>query len=189
LYKTTTFQAQPYELKTYFTYAGDLKKDAVVKLSGMQAGRLVSMKHVYDNDKTEVECVLSIDDTAKVRKDSVAYIGTAGFVGDAYIGITVGSQPEFLKPGETIASEEPIQMRELFKKADAIASTLDGTLKEFKTLAVNLNGLVGNVNGVVTDNRGGIERTIKNLEGISVNFKEFSEDVKKHPWKLLFKGE
>ena len=118
----------------------------------------------------------------KVRKDSIAYIGTTGFIGDAYVGITPGRSPEFLEAGETVTAEDPVQMRELMKKAERIADELDATLVEVKSLA-------SNVNGVFTDNRRGIDNIVSNLEFTTRNFREFSEDVKKHPWKLLFKGE
>ena len=180
--KTASFKTETYDLKTYFTYAGDLQKDAVVKLSGIEAGRVRDIKFVYGTD-TKVECTLTLDSsTIKVRKDAIAYIGTAGFVGDAYIGLTTGTAAEFFKAGETVASEDPIQMRELMKKADKIADGLDKTLTEVKALA-------SNVNGVVTENKPGIAGIVTNLEGTSQNFKEFSEDIKNHPWKLLFKGE
>ncbi|MBF0494745.1 MAG: MCE family protein [Candidatus Omnitrophica bacterium] len=180
--KTIRVTAEPYDIKTYFRYAGDLKKDAVVKLSGIGVGRISNIRFVYDNDKTMVECTLSLSKDARIRKDSVAYIASAGFVGDSYVGITPGDSPELVKQNDTIASEDPVQMRELFKKADKIADGLDKTLGEAKTLMQNLNG-------VVTDNRQGLKNTVTNLEGLSQNFKEFSEDIKAHPWKLLFKGE
>jgi len=179
--KTTTVRTKTYEIKTAFTYGGDLKENATVKLTGIEAGRLKSMKFVY-GDKTQVECVLEIDEDAKVRKDSIAYIGTAGFVGDAFIGITPGTSTEFIESGETIASEDPIQMRLLMKKADKIATNLNSTILQVKDLAKNLDG-------VVTDNEKGINHIIANLEDAAENFNEFSADVKSHPWKLMFKGE
>ncbi|MDP8299660.1 MAG: MlaD family protein [Candidatus Tantalella remota] len=172
--KTTNLQTKTYEFKTYFTYAGDLKPDAVVKLSGIEAGRVTAVKFIYD-PQTRVECTIQVDAKAKVRVDSIAYIGTAGFVGDAFIGLTPGTSEEFVKNGGTIASEDPIQMRLLFKKADSIAKNLDSILAEVKS--------------VVKDNRQNFDDIILNLEVTSENFQEFSEDVKKHPWKLLFKGE
>jgi len=160
--------------KTYFTYAGDLQPNAIVKLSGIEAGRLKEMKFVY-GDSTQVECLLEIDSLAKIRTDSIAYIGTAGFVGDAYIGLTPGKSSEFAKDGTAIAAEDPIQMRLLMKKADSIAENLDKITLEVKSILV--------------DNKGGIDNIVTNLESITENFKEFSEDVKSHPWKLMFKGE
>ena len=181
MFRTTSFQEEPYELKTYFKYAGDLKDNATVKLSGIEAGRLTSIKFVYEKE-TMVECILSINADAKVRKDAIAYIGTAGFVGDAYIGLTPGTDQEFLNPGDTLVSEDPMQMRELMGKAESIADDLGAVLKEVKELATNFNG-------VVTDNRSGLADIVMNLEGTTQNLEELSEDIQKHPWKLLFKGE
>lgn len=172
--KTANFKAKTYSIKTYFTYAGDLKTDAIVKLSGIEAGRVKEIHFLYD-PKTMVECVIELDVSAKVRKDSIAYIGTAGFVGDAFVGITPGGSAEFVQPGETLASEDPIQMRLLMKKADQIANNLDSILAQVKE--------------IVTDNKDNLNDIILNFEATSQNFKEFSDDVKKHPWKLLFKGE
>jgi len=186
--KTAKVETKTYQIKTTFGYAGDLKNNAVVKLSGIEVGRLKTIDFKYDPE-TKVECVMELKEGVKVRKDAIAYIGTAGFVGDAYIGITAGSADQFVAPEEAIPSEDPIQMRELMKKADKIASTLDDTLKEVKTLAMNANTTVTNLNGMLTDNRKGISNIVSNLESTTQNFKEFSEDVKKHPWKLLFKGE
>jgi len=172
--KTVTIHHDTIDLKTYFGYGGDLKKDALVKFAGIEVGRLKEIKFTYDPE-TRVECVLELDGKAKVRTDSIAFIGTAGFVGDAYIGITPGTTDEFLSSGDTILSEEPMQMRLLMKKANDIASNLDKTLFEIRTL--------------VTDNRQNLDDIILNIGSITENFKEFSEDLKEHPWKLMFKGE
>ena len=172
--KTATFGHQKYRLKTFFTYAGDIKPDAIVKLAGIEVGRVSKINFIYDQ-VTKVKCILELNTDAKVRADSIAYIGTAGFVGDAYVGLTPGASEKFLKAGSVIASEDPVQMRLVWKKVDNMANNLDGILVEVKSLVV--------------DNRQNLDNIIGNLEATTENFKEFSADVKKHPWKLLFKGE
>lgn len=172
--KTVTVRTDTIDLKTYFGYAGDLQKDALVKFAGIEVGRVKEISFTYEPE-TRVECLLEIDAKAKVRTDSLAYIGTAGFVGDAYIGVTAGTTEEFLSSGDTLLSEDPMQMRLLMKKADDIASNLDSTLLEIKSL--------------VKDNRQNFDDIILNIEYITENFKEFSQDLKEHPWKLMFKGE
>lgn len=172
--KTTNFRTGTYELKTFFTYAGNLKDNAIVKLSGINVGRLKRTGFVYD-PKTKVECILELDDKAKVRKDSIAYIGSSGFIGDVHIGITGGRSEEFLKNHDVVGSEDPVETRLLMKKADSIADNLDKILLEVKN--------------IITDNEQGINDIVKNIESTTENFKEFSEDLKKHPWKLLFKGD
>lgn len=179
--KTTDFNAGPYKLKTYFNYAEGVKPDSIVKLSGIEVGRVETIKFQYAPE-TKIELVMAIDRKAKVREDSIAFISTSGMIGDAYIGITPGSpDKQFVKDGATLISEDPVETRKLMKMADSISENLDKTLVEVKNLAEN-------VNGVVKENKTKIDNIAANLETTSANFKELSEDMKKHPWKLLMKG-
>lgn len=179
--KTTDFSGKPYHLKTYFNYAEGVRQDSIVKLAGIEVGRVEKINFTYAPE-TKVELVLALDKSAKVREDSTAFISTSGLIGDAYIGLTSGSPDrQFVKDGEVLMSEDPVEMRKLMKKADVIAENLDKTLVEVKKLAEG-------VSGVVTDNKARVDNIVVNLEHTAVNFKEFSEDIKKHPWKLLMKG-
>lgn len=179
--KTTDFSGKPYRVKTYFNNAEGVKPDSIVKLSGIEVGRVEKIRFTYDPE-TRVELILALNTKAKVREDSIAFISTAGLIGDAYIGLTPGSPDKpFIEEGATLMSEDPVEMRKLMKKADAISENLDKTLVEVKELAQN-------VTGVVKDNKSRIDNIAVNLEQTSANFKEFSEDIKKHPWKLLIKG-
>jgi phospholipid/cholesterol/gamma-HCH transport system substrate-binding protein len=178
--KTTNFNAAPYKLKTSFTYADGVKEDSIVKLSGIEVGRVTAIKFQYDPE-TRVELELTLDEKAKIREDSIAFISTSGMIGDAYIGLTPGTANKpVIKAGGTVPSEDPIEMRKLWKKADAIATSLDNTLIEIKNLA-------SNVNSMVTENKPRMDSIMMNLEATSVNFKDFSQDLKEHPWKLLMK--
>ena len=181
LVKTTDFSSKPYKVKTYFNYAEGLKPDSIVKLAGIEVGRVEKIKFQYMPD-TKVEVILAIDKKAKLHEDSIAFISTSGMIGDAYVGISSGSADKpFIRPGDTLTSEDPVEMRKLMKKAESISDNLDKTLGEVKALA-------GNLNGVVSDNKSRVDNIASNLEATAVNFKDFSEDIKQHPWKLLMKG-
>lgn len=176
-----TKSGKMYRIKTYFNYAEGVKQDAIVKLAGIEVGRVEKIQFQY-TPETKIEMVMAISDTARLREDSIAFIATSGMIGDAYVGITPGTADKpAVKDGGTIASEDPIEARKLWKKADVIADNLDKMLVEVK-------GLTENVNGVVKDNKERIDSIAVNLEQTSVNFKDFSADIKKHPWKLLMKG-
>jgi len=43
------------------------------------------------------------------------------------------------------------------------------------------------LNTLMDENKGRISSIAQNMETTSKNFEEFSEDLKQHPWKLLFK--
>ena len=176
-----TTAVKPYKIKTYFNYAEGIKQDAIVKLAGIEVGRVEKIQFQY-TPETKVEMVMAISDKARIHEDSIAFIATSGMIGDAYIGITSGSADKpAVKDGGTVASEDPIELRKLWKKAEGIADNLDKMLLEVKSLAEN-------VNGVVKDNKSRIDGIATNLEATSVNFKDFSADIKQHPWKLLMKG-
>lgn len=176
-----TTVSKAYKIKTYFNYAEGVKEDAIVKLAGIEVGRVEKIQFQYTPD-TKIEMVMAVSDKARVHEDSIAYIATSGMIGDAYVGITSGSADKpVVKDGGTITSEDPVEFRKLWKKADLIADNLDKMLVEVKDLA-------GNVNGVVKGNRERIDSIATNLEQTAVNFKDFSADVKQHPWKLLMKG-
>jgi len=178
--KTTNFSNKPYRLKTQFNYAEGLKADSVVKLSGIEIGRIENIKFVYNPD-TKVEITLLLNKDARVHEDSIAYISSSGIVGDAFLGLTPGSPDKsFAKNGDTVSSEDPVEMRKIMKQVDTIAGSLDKTLTEFRELT-------SNVNSVVKDNRSKIDSLLANMEQTAVNFKEFSEDIKQNPWKLLSK--
>jgi ABC-type transport system involved in resistance to organic solvents, periplasmic component len=178
--KTTNFSDKPYRLKTQFNYAEGLRADSVVKLSGIEVGRIENIRFTY-TPETKVELTLLLDNDVKIHDDSIAYISSSGMVGDAFLGLTPGSPDKpFAKNGDVLLSEDPVEMRKIMKQVDTIAGSLDKTLTEFRDLT-------SNVNGVVKDNRTKIDSLLLNMEQTAVNFKEFSEDIKKNPWKLLSK--
>ncbi len=172
--KTANFKSEVYRLRTSFNHAEGISANSIVALAGIEVGRVESLNFDYSPSETKVNLVLSIDKKAKVREDSVAFIGATGFIGDAYIGITPGSSGAFLKENENITSEDPVEMRELMKRAEDISKSLDAVLFDVKT--------------IVADNKIKVDTIVTNLEDASTNFNEFSEDIKSHPWKLLMKG-
>ncbi|MFA5157181.1 MAG: MlaD family protein [Candidatus Omnitrophota bacterium] len=46
---------------------------------------------------------------------------------------------------------------------------------------VDIDSLLSDVNSIVGENK-------ERITNIAKNFEEFSDDIKRHPWKLLFKG-
>lgn len=178
--KTQKLAKDTYNIKTSFGYAGGLKENAIVLLSGIEVGRVENLDFKYEPD-TRVEVLLEVKKAARIHTDSIAYIDTSGFLGDALVGLTAGTaEAPFVTDGTEIESEDPFQAREFAKKAQSIAEKLDETLVDVRELARN-------VNVTYKDNQGNIDRIIKNLEETSGNFKEFSRDIKKNPWKLFLK--
>jgi len=91
--------------------------------------------------------------------------------------VTSSDSKSFIKPDAYIAGKPYLDMDALIEQAQSIS----------KDLGDQVNKLVVNLNGTVANNKAGIDSIVKNLELTSKNFEEFSGDLKKNPWKLLYK--
>ena len=171
---TASTHKKTYKLKTYFGHADGVKANSIVTLSGIEVGRVESTKFIYEPEETKIEVTLLLDEDARVRDDSIAYIDSTGFIGDKYIGITPGNSRTFLKQDSVITSEDPVEMRKMMKRADEISKNLDDITAEVKT--------------IVSTNQEKIDVIVTNIESTTENVKELTADLKAHPWKLLFKG-
>ena len=183
LYKTGSFdfKKEGYKVKVLFNVVSGVQRNAPVRLAGVEIGQVKDIELSYANG-TKVAVTLWLGEGAKLRKDSKAYITALGLMGEKYIEISPGSEnAPYLKTGETINGEDPLEFDALARKGENIADALEETLANIKALARNSNA-------VVTDNKDKIDAIFENLEQTTANFKEFSEDIKRNPWKLMSKG-
>lgn len=164
-----------YELNVLFNYVSGLEDKAPVKLAGVIIGEVKKVTHVYDNDETKVLVKLSLNGDARVREDSKIKISTTGLIGEKYIEITGGLKGSPVVPhGKTLVGVDLYEMEELIAR-------LDSSMQD-------LQKLMGHADSVLVDNKDDIRATIMNLKDSSENLKEFSDEVKRNPWKLLMKG-
>jgi phospholipid/cholesterol/gamma-HCH transport system substrate-binding protein len=155
------------EFYAYFNSIEGLMKHAPVRLSGFDVGEVKDIELVYDDDQTQIRLTLWINKDARPRIDSIARLNVLGLMGEKYVEISKGSKgSQFLSPKSFILSEDPIEMDMLMKKADSITRNIDELLAQ---------------------NRDDLNIAISNLKVTSENMKDFSEDIKSHPWKLLHK--
>jgi len=183
LLKTGDFNLskQEYEIGVVFNDVAGIEKDAPVQIAGVEVGRVLDINLKYD-EGTKVLLKVCLSNYAKIRKDSEITISTLGLMGEKFVKIEGGSKDsEFIKPNTIVVGKDPFNFDKLAEQAGEIAKTLDDTLKDVKSFTNNLNS-------VVTDNKKGVSSIVSNLEATSQNFKDFSEDIKTHPWKLLMKG-
>ncbi len=171
-----------YELNCLFNYVSGLEEKSPVKLAGVTVGEVKSVGHSYDGDETKVLVTLTMKEIAKVRQDSKVRISTTGLIGEKYIEITGGTKGSpFVEPGATTVGIDPFQMEDLVEMGEKLAARLDSAM-------VDLQKLMGHADSVLVENKDDIRTTISNLRDTSENFKEFSDDIKRHPWKLIMKG-
>lgn len=149
---------------------------------------------------------VTLNRKAQLKQDSQAYIEMYGFMGEKYVELTPGTEASpVLEPGQTIRGEDPLAMHEIFAKGTLIAEEFQKTASAFTELVENVNqtldensplfkDLMLNIDGAVNENRSDLKAILENINFttadmkiISSNVKELTDDLKKHPWKLLRK--
>lgn len=100
------FSQDTYPLKARFTNLGQLRPMAPVKIGGVAIGKVASID--LDPLKLDAVVVLDIDSRYKdLPIDTSASILTGGLLGESYVGLQPGGDPQTLKPGEEIAFTSP----------------------------------------------------------------------------------
>lgn len=100
------FSSKTYPLTARFTSIGQLRVNGPVKIGGVNIGRVAAIE--VDPVKYDSVVTLAIDNTFKnLPADTSAGVFTSGLLGEAYIGLQPGGDPEVLQAGEEIAFTQP----------------------------------------------------------------------------------
>jgi phospholipid/cholesterol/gamma-HCH transport system substrate-binding protein len=98
---TTTNIGETYTVTAAFENIGGLKPRAPVKSAGVVVGRVDGIQ--FDSKTYEAMVTIKVDKRFPFPKDTFANIYTAGLLGEQYIGLEAGGEPEALKNGDRIA--------------------------------------------------------------------------------------
>jgi phospholipid/cholesterol/gamma-HCH transport system substrate-binding protein len=203
-----------YQIKAEFENVAGLSDGASVRVGGLHQG---SIKHIQLPNRPDgkVTVTMELDKATRdvLKRDSVATIKSEGLIGDKYVEITFGSdEAARLKDGETIASEAPIDMSNLVKKADQLLDTakgavsdLDGTANNLKSISAKINNGQGTVGALINDKtiyekaNAGATALNEDMEALKHNFLlrgffknrgyEDASDLTKHAIANLPQGE
>jgi phospholipid/cholesterol/gamma-HCH transport system substrate-binding protein len=137
-----------YRLKAQFSTVVGLDPGAEVRVGGVNAGsvRAIQLPH-NPTDKITVLMDLQRSTHDIIKQDSVAAIQTEGLLGNEYVSITFGSAsaPD-VKDDDIIASQPPLVIADLMKKADGILDTSQQALNNVTVTAANLSSISGKIN-------------------------------------------
>jgi phospholipid/cholesterol/gamma-HCH transport system substrate-binding protein len=97
---TSSSIGETYGVTAAFDNIGGLKPRAPVKSAGVVVGRVDAIN--FDSKTYKAIVDIKIDKRYQFSTDTIASILTAGLLGDQYIGLEVGGEPETLKEGDKI---------------------------------------------------------------------------------------
>src|SRR6202165_4204077 len=137
-----------YRLKAQFATVVGLDPGAEVRIGGVHGGtvRAVELPHNPDG-KITVLMDLQRSTHDIITHDSVAAIETEGLVGNEYVSISFGSARALnVKDDDTIASQPPLVIADLMKKADGLLDTGQEALESGTVAAANMSSISGKIN-------------------------------------------
>src|ERR1700737_5289756 len=137
-----------YRLKAQFATVVGLAEGAEVRVGGVHSGTVRGIELPNKpTDKITVLMDLQHSTHDIIKKDSVAAIETEGLLGNEYVSISFGSpQALNVKDNDTIASQPPLVIADLMKKADGILDPSQKALKNVTVATANLSSISGKIN-------------------------------------------
>jgi len=161
-----------YEVNFIFNFANGVKIGAPVRFAGVDVGEIKEINFVTtaDGPKPKVRIVGSVKKEIKVPVDSTVWVNTLGLLGEKYIEIMPGKDySNVLLAKQTLVGVDPIPMQEVSVLARDIGKHLDESLVRI----INKEGTVGKL---LYD-----DKIYNELDAMIT-------DLRKHPWKLFWKG-
>jgi len=165
-----------YHIKVLFNFASGIGPSAPVRLAGVGIGQIQGIRIIYDEaeKKSKAELTAWIEQGIKIEKDAKATINTLGLLGEKYLEISPGTAGgPILESNGAMVGKDPVSME---KVTENLAS-LSESVKDIVDKLRKGEGTIGKL--LVKD------EVYNDVKAITGNFREFSEDIKKHPWKLL----
>ena len=192
-------------VRVVFGFANGLKKNAPVRVAGVDEGTVKSINLFFDHadKKTKVEVGLWIKKETRIPKDSTVMVNQLGMMGEKYIEIFPGTDTQnFFIEGQVYRGKDPIAQAAISERmlevSDQLEITVSGinrllsderNIESFGNTLENLSLLTGSLDDIlynVSEGKGTIgkflydDRFYEDLEGMAA-------DLKENPWKLLYR--
>lgn len=106
-----------FQLQANFANVGGLKPRARVTMAGVNVGRVVAIE--LDPEWYDAQVTIEIDGDleGQLPRDTTASIMTSGLLGEQYIGLSVGGDPESLNDGDSIRdTQSALVLEELIQQ-------------------------------------------------------------------------
>jgi len=152
-------------IRVVFGFANGLKKNAPVRIAGVDEGTVKSINLFFDraDRKTKVEVDLWIKKETRIPNDSTVTVNQLGMMGEKYIEIFPGTDTQnFFKEGQVYRGKDPIAQSAISERilevSDQLESTISGVnrllsdernIESFGNALENLSLLTGSLDDIL----------------------------------------
>jgi phospholipid/cholesterol/gamma-HCH transport system substrate-binding protein len=186
-----------YQIKVVFDFAEGLKSASPVRFCGVDVGEIQGLEIRQDGRGPEVYVNAKILEGTKIPVNSRFFVNSLSLFGEKYLEIIPPESVsgEYIEKGAVV---EGVDSAPLFDVLDAthqamnkvndlitddqIKGSVSDTLDNFNSLAKELNGFIVDIRS----EKGTIGKLFYD-DSIYRNTNELLQDLKKNPWKLLYK--
>ena len=160
-----------YRVKVMFDFAAGIGPTAPVRLAGVGVGQVDGIHIVFDEKekRSKAELTAWIKDDVRIESDSDITINTLGLLGEKYLEIFPGTPGgPYLKDGDMIVGRDPIPTEKITDNLAKLSDSVTDMVKRIERGEETLGKFL-------------TDETVYN------NVEAFTDDIKRHPWKLLAK--
>jgi phospholipid/cholesterol/gamma-HCH transport system substrate-binding protein len=138
-----------YQIKAQFGNVAGLDVGGDVRVGGVHSGTVHSIELPHKpGEKVTVIMDLSKSTHEIIKQDSVATIETEGMLGNQYVAVSFGSAgSRDVRDGDLLASQQPLEMADLLKKADGILDSSQQAIQNTTLATASLNSISAKIDG------------------------------------------
>jgi phospholipid/cholesterol/gamma-HCH transport system substrate-binding protein len=185
--------------RAFFKNAGGLRPGAEVRYAGGPPVGRIEEVHTDAHDSTRMEITFRIKPEIPVKTDSIAAISSNSPLSDNFLGIIPGTNAAPRAPaGSTLKSNEYVgfadleaELADLGPQARILLGNLNQRVTELQVTVARVNDLlndrnranlsasIGNVRGMLEENRRPVHSTITHFDEASAKIAPLLDDLKK----------
>jgi phospholipid/cholesterol/gamma-HCH transport system substrate-binding protein len=153
-----------YQINASFNNAQELKKGDLVKLAGVEIGRVDDIRLLNNH----AVVTMKIQDKFELKTDSKATIRFTGLMGQNFVSVEGGSPdaPKVL-PGSSLETVEQPDLGKIMQKMENVASGIENLTKSFSP--DNFSTLLGPITDFMKQNSPTLTAMIGNMRTVSDN--------------------
>lgn len=124
----------------YFSDVKGLSAGAPVRMGGIPVGRVdkVGFTDNPQDPKVRVKILVNESFLERIRKDSMVMIDTQGLLGDRFLTLSSGTDPQRAAPGSDLSAQEEADLQQVLQRAQ---SAVDNTSQITERINRSLEGL------------------------------------------------
>ena len=148
------FLEDRYTLNVYLSRVNGLQTGAPVRLNGVRVGSVTGIAFTQNTEDAQIKVTLEVLTSVRdrIRRDSQAFIGTLGLLGDKFVSVTTGTMEyPALKDGDDLQGSDPIDIEKLIDESMDTFDELQKTTVLLKDISGKINRGEGTIGLLVND--------------------------------------